>query len=134
MFDGFDHRDYEEEARERWGHTEAYRESTRRAAGYREREWRQTRAESEEIVQSFAQLLADGEPANGAVARAVAERHRQQICRWFYPCSLEMHRGLGELYVADERFARSYEEVAPGLAAYVRQAIVANAEVRAVNQ
>jgi hypothetical protein len=134
MFDGFDHRDYGEEARERWSHTEAYRESTRRAAGYREREWRQIRAESEEIVQSFAQLLADGEPANGAVARAVAERHLQQICRWFYPCPLEMHRGLGELYVADERFARSYEEVAPGLAAYVRQAIVANAEVRAVNQ
>ena len=134
MFDGFDHSAYEQEARERWGHTEAYRASARRAARYGETEWREIKAESEKIVQAFAQLLAAGEPADGAAARAVAERHRRQISRWFYPCSPAMHRGLGELYVADERFARSYEQVAPGLAAYVRQAILANAEAGAVNQ
>ncbi len=27
-----------------------------------------------------------------------------------------MHRGLGEMYVADERFAANYEAVAPDLA------------------
>ena len=94
--------------------------------------------------------MAAGEPASGDRARVVAERHRQQISRWFYPCSLEMHqnhrqqisrwfypcslemhRGLGEMYVADERFARHYEQVAAGLAAYVRDAITANAQVRA---
>lgn len=128
MFDGFDHHNYEEEARERWGHTEAYRESTRRAAGYREADWREIRAESDAIVRAFAELMADGAPATGAAARAVAERHRQHISRWFYPCPPEMHRGLGEMYVADERFAQNYENVAPGLAEYVREAIVANAE------
>ncbi len=134
MFDGFDHAEYEEEARERWGHTDAYRESTRRAAGYGEREWGEINAESQEIAQAFAQALAAGEPADGAVARGLAERHRQQISQWFYPCSLEMHRGLGELYVADQRFARNYDRVAPGLAAYVRRAIVANADAGALNQ
>ena len=38
-----------------------------------------------------------------------------------------MHRGLGEMYVADERFAANYDSVAPGLAAYIRDAFAANA-------
>jgi hypothetical protein len=38
-----------------------------------------------------------------------------------------MHRALGEMYVADPRFAANYEKIEPGLAAYVRDAIAANA-------
>jgi MerR family transcriptional regulator, thiopeptide resistance regulator len=131
MFDGFDHSKYEAEARERWGHTDAYQESTRRAAGYGEEEWRTIRAEGDEITRDFAALLAAGEPASGDSARAVAERHRQLIARWFYPCSPELHRRLGEMYVADARFARNYEKVAAGLAEYVRDATIANAEEQA---
>jgi MerR family transcriptional regulator, thiopeptide resistance regulator len=41
-----------------------------------------------------------------------------------------MHRGLGEMYVADERFARAYEREAAGLAAYFHDAIVANADAQ----
>ena len=69
-----------------------------------------------------------GEPADGAAARALAERHREHISRWFYPCSPQMHRGLGEMYIADERFTRTYEREAEGLAAYLHDAIVANAD------
>jgi MerR family transcriptional regulator, thiopeptide resistance regulator len=39
-----------------------------------------------------------------------------------------MHRGLAEMYVADERFAAHYEELQPGLAVFVRDAIAANAD------
>ena len=39
-----------------------------------------------------------------------------------------MHRNLGEMYVADERFAKTYNDVAPGLAVWLRDAIVANAD------
>jgi MerR family transcriptional regulator, thiopeptide resistance regulator len=128
MFEGFDHSEYEEEVRERWSHTEAYRESARHTAGYGEADWAAIRAESEDIVRSFAELLAACEPADGEAARALAERHREQISQWFYPCSPEMHRRLGEMYVSDERFTRNYEQVAPGLASYVCEAIAANAE------
>ena len=58
----------------------------------------------------------------------VVERHRLQIDTWFYPCSHEMHVGLGEMYIADPRFTANYEKIRPGLAAYVRDAIKANAE------
>ena len=128
MFEGFDPSEYEDEARERWGHTEAYRESARRTAEYGEREWQQIRAEFEEIVRSFAGLLAAGQPATGEAARAVAERHRRHITRWFYPCSPGMHRGLAEMYISDERFKQNYERQAAGLAAYVHDATNANAD------
>jgi DNA-binding transcriptional MerR regulator len=128
MFDGFDAARYEEEVRERWGHTEAYRESARRSATYGDAEWGEIRAEADEIVHAFAAVRGDGEPADSERARAVAERHRRHISRWFYDCQPAIHRGLGEMYVADERFARTYEAVAPGLAVYVRDAIAANAD------
>jgi hypothetical protein len=127
MFKDFDPTEYEDEARERWGHTDAYRESARRAAKYGEPEWAQIRAEADGVVAQFAALMQDGEPAEGELARAVAERHRQHISRWFYPVSTGMHRKLAEMYIADPRFTANYERVAPGLAAYVRQAILSNA-------
>lgn len=37
---------------------------------------------------------------------------------------------LAEMYIADERFARTYERQAEGLAAYVHDAIVANADAQ----
>jgi DNA-binding transcriptional MerR regulator len=128
MFEGFDPGQYEEEARERWGHTEAYQESARRTRAYGAAEWGEIRRESEEIVRGLVALLRAGEPASGEAARAAAERHREHISRWFYPCSPQMHRGLGEMYVADDRFRRTYEREAEGLAAYFREAILANAD------
>jgi MerR family transcriptional regulator, thiopeptide resistance regulator len=128
MFDGF-----ADEARERWGHTEAYRESARRAQGYGEAEWSEIRRESEQIVGDLVAAMRAGESADGVAARALAERHRQHISRWFYPCSPQMHRGLGEMYIADERFTRTYEREATGLAAYLHDAIVANADAPDAN-
>lgn len=128
MFDGFDPALYEDEARERWGGMEAYQESARRSQAYGEDEWLQIRRESSDIVGELVAAMRAGEPADGPAARALAERHRDHISRWFYPCSPAMHRGLAEMYVADERFTRTYEREAEGLAAYFHDAIVANAD------
>jgi MerR family transcriptional regulator, thiopeptide resistance regulator len=126
MFERFDPTAYDDETRELWGDSEAYRESTARVASYGESEWCEIRAEAEQIVSDFVALQEDGEDPAGDLARAVAERHRQHVSRWFYECSPRVHRGLGEMYVADERFARNYERHAAGLAAYVRDAFAAN--------
>ena len=128
MFDRFDPSEYEDEARERWGQTDAYRQSRERASNYGDAQWSQIKDEAEQIIDGFAQLMRDGEPATGDGARAVAERHRLHISRWFYDCSSRTHAGLAEMYVADERFAQTYERRAPGLAAYVHDAIIANAQ------
>jgi hypothetical protein len=60
-------------------------------------------------------------------ATALAEEHREMIGQ-FYDCSYAMHRGLADMYLADERFTRTYEDLAPGLAQWVHDAIHANAD------
>lgn len=128
LFGDFDFDGYAAAARERWGETEAYREARRRTAGYRAADWRAIRSEAGDIEAELATVLSAGEPADGERAMDLAERHRAHIGRWFYECSPEAHRRLGELYVADWRFTKHFEEVAAGLAEFFRDAIVANAE------
>ena len=57
----------------------------------------------------------------------LAEEHRRSI-EQFYDCSFDMHRNLGDMYLADERFTKTYEDVAPGLTQWLRDAIHANAD------
>jgi hypothetical protein len=68
--------------------------------------------------------MAAGLPASSQQARDAATAHRDHITRWFYDVTPEIHQGLAETYVADPRFAAHYDGTAPGLASYVRDAIV----------
>ncbi len=126
LFDGFDPSAYEEEARQRWGHTEAYRESSRRAAQYTREDWQRVKAEVDEIMQRLAAAKAEGLAPDAAEVLGLAERHRLHIDRWFYPCSHDMHANLAAMYRADARFAAWFERYAEGLAEYVATAIEAN--------
>jgi DNA-binding transcriptional MerR regulator len=127
VFGDHDPTQYAAEAEERWGNTDAYRESHRRTSSYTKEDWQRLGAESESIEAEFADCLLAGDPSDGTRAKAAAERHRQHIDRWFYPCSHEMQVGLAEMYVADPRFTAHYDDRAPGLAVYVNEAILANA-------
>jgi hypothetical protein len=119
---------YADEARERWGETDAYRQSHQRTSTYTKEDWQTIKAVSGDIDMRFAAALREGAPADSPRAMDVAEEHRQNITRWFYDCGYDMHRGLADMYPADERFTQRYEEIAPGLAGYVRAAIHANAD------
>ena len=116
------------EARERWGETDAFKESQRRTAGYTKQDWVRLKEESDEGLRRFRDAMQAGEPATGDSGRALAEAHRQFINQWFHDCDHAMHRSLAAMYIADERFRATYETVAPGLAQYVHDAIIANAE------
>lgn len=127
IFGGFDPDAHAQEAETRWGNTEPYRESARRTSSYTKDDWARMKAEGAEINERLVAALRAGLPADGPEAMDAAEAHRQQISRWFYECSAEMHVGLGEMYIADPRFTKTYEDAAPGLAHYLHDAIVANA-------
>lgn len=68
--------------------------------------------------------------ANVAVTDAhvqdLVEQHRMHIERWFYPCSKEMHKGLGAMYVANPRFASNLDRTGEGFAQYLSDAIAAS--------
>ncbi len=71
--------------------------------------------------------MGGGAAPDSDEAMALAEEHRRSI-ETFYDCGYPMHRGLGDMYVQDERFAKTYNDVAPGLAQWLRDAIHANAD------
>jgi MerR family transcriptional regulator, thiopeptide resistance regulator len=124
--------EHEDEARERWGDTDAYRESARRVKSYTKEDWLRITADQEAVEAGLAEAMAAGLAPDSPEAMALAERARLGIERSFYPCSHEMHRNLGTMYVADPRFAKHYDDRAPGLARYVCDAIVANAGAHGV--
>jgi DNA-binding transcriptional MerR regulator len=119
--------DYEREAEERWGDTEAWTQSQRRTSAYTKEDWVRIKEETDDLQNRFAEAMQSGAPADSDRAMDVAEEHRQHITRWFYDCPPQMHAGLGRMYVEDERFAANYERTAPGLAQYVSTAVQANA-------
>jgi DNA-binding transcriptional MerR regulator len=127
VFGDVDPDEHAAEAQERWGTTDAYAESGRRAASYGKADWLRMNAEGQAVNDQLAAAMRAGLPADSREAMDAAEAHRQQISRWFYDCPHEMHVGLGEMYIADPRFMATYENVAPGLAQYLHDAIVANA-------
>ncbi|MDR1538120.1 MAG: TipAS antibiotic-recognition domain-containing protein [Clostridiales bacterium] len=45
------------------------------------------------------------------------------MCVYYPKYSKEYHKGLGEMYVADERFRANYDKIAPGCTEFLRDAI-----------
>ncbi|MFF4495433.1 MerR family transcriptional regulator [Streptomyces sp. NPDC001546] len=127
VFGDKDPEQYAEEAERRWGGTEAYAESQRRTASYTKADWQRIQDEVAGWGARYAALVAAGEPAGGEAAMDMAEEHRRHICRWYYDCPYEMHTGLGEMYVADERFKAFYDGMGEGVAEHLRDSITANA-------
>lgn len=129
MFEGFEEFDpskYEEEAKARWGETDEYKESLRRTRSYSKEHWAEIKAESGGILDRMVDLMASGARPDSEAAMDLAEEHRGHISRWFYPCSLQVHGGLGQMYTADPRFMEFFERHGQGLADFLQKAIAAN--------
>lgn len=123
VFGDFDVKEHRPEARDRWGDTDAFRESARRTARYGKDDWKQIKAEGDDVARGLTERLTAGAYPGDPAVQALVDRHRAQIDRWFYPCSLEMQVNLGDLYVADARFSATYDRYQPGLARFLRDAI-----------
>ena len=127
VFGDFNPDDHAAEVEERWGGTEPYKESQRRAARYTKADWERIKAQGQAAIEQVVAAMNAGKPADSPEAMAGAEAHRQQITDAFYECTYEIHVGLAEMYIADPRFTATYEKIAPGLAQYLHDAIKANA-------
>ena len=128
IFDGFDPSRYEEEAKERWGNTDAYKESAKRTKRYTADDWKAIKAEQSAVYQDAFDAKKAGRKASEAGVMDIAERHRLSIERWFYPCSHATHRGLASMYESDARFAASIDKYGEGLTPFLVEAIRANAD------
>ena len=125
--DGFGD-EYAAEAEERWGHTDAWRQSAERTRRYTVADWEAVKDEQDRVNAALVSAMEDGEPPTSERAMDAAEDHRVLIASRFYDLDHAFHRGLADMYVADPRFTRTFEDIAPGLARYVHDAIHANAD------
>jgi DNA-binding transcriptional MerR regulator len=129
LYEGFSPREreqlkgYEAEARERWGEMAA--ESQRRVRKMSKAQWQAIQQEGDAATRLMAEAM--GRPVSDPEVQAAIARHHAWIEN-FYPCSAEMYRGLGQMYVDDPRFTATYDTVRPGLAVFMRDAMAYYAE------
>ena len=108
---------YIEEAKERWGDTVAWQEFQKRSDTSKET--------GDGLMKLFARLgeLKELPPESGEVQAAVADI-QLYITEHYYECTDEIFAGLGEMYVADERFRKNIDNVGgTGTAEFARAAI-----------
>ncbi len=118
---------WEAEAEQRWGSTQAWQQSTSRTKSFTKDDWLRVKAEGDEFNAALLAAFTSGLAADSEQAMDLAEQHRGMVAQ-YYACSYAMQRGLADMYLADERFTKTYEDLAPGLAQWVHDAIHANAD------
>ncbi|WP_329020890.1 MerR family transcriptional regulator [Streptomyces sp. NBC_00690] len=121
VLDGFDHTQYEQEVSERWGR-DAYRKGDQWWRSLTDAERREFMAQQTTIAKDFARALQDGIAADSAAAQTIARRQYDWLSVLEAP-SKSHFIGLGDMYVADERFTAVYDQHGVGTAAFVRDAM-----------
>ena len=111
------------EVRERWGETEAYKESKRRTAGYSQSDWNAVYDGMDAIMEGFAEMKEEEVFPDSESARLQVEKLKQFITENMYTCTNEILAGLGQMYVADERFKKNIDKHGEGTAEYVSECI-----------
>jgi DNA-binding transcriptional MerR regulator len=122
LFEGFNEakqKEYEAEARQRWGSDEV-EASTKKWSAYSEAQKKQILAEGEAIRRDLAAAMPAG--PDSAEVQAVVARWAKHL-EYFYVPSIERLRGLGHLYVEDDRFAANYRKLHPKLPEFFQRAI-----------
>ena len=116
---------YETEARERWGATEAYREHEQKTKNYTKEKWAEANDGMMAIFAEFAACKDSGASADSAESQALVAKLQKHITENYYTCTDEILVGLGKMYVADERFQKNIDKYVEGTAEFAAGAIAA---------
>src|SRR5699024_5550196 len=118
---------WEDEAERRWGSTTAWQQSQERTQRYTKEDWKRIKADGDAWNEKVVAAFTAGTAADSEQAMDLAADHRHMVEK-HYDCSYAMHRQLADMYIADPRMTAHYEDLAPGLAQWVHDAIHANAD------
>jgi hypothetical protein len=117
--------EYEQEVAERWGETDAYKQSKARTSKYTRDDFAAAKVDQEAATEKFVIAFGNSYAVTSPQAQAAVVAHRVAISKWFYECSVEMQKNLAVMYVEDPRFKAYYDGRVRGLAQYVHDAIMA---------
>ena len=116
-------KNYENEVRERYGNTDAYREHEQKTKNYTKEKWAEANDGLMAIFDEFATCKENGVSADSAEAQALVAKLQAHITANYYTCTDEILAGLGKMYVADERFKKNINKYGEGTAEFAADAI-----------
>ena len=114
---------YEDEAKQRWGTTDAYKESQTKTGGYSKEKWNDVLDGMNGVFAEFAECRNCGERADSDTAQRLVKKLQDYITKNFYHCTDDILAGLGQMYVCDERFRNNIDKNGDGTAEFVSEAI-----------
>ena len=116
-------KNYETEARSRWGNTDAYREHEQKTKNYTKEKWAEANDGLMTIFAEFAALKNSGASADSVEAQVLVDKLQAHITAHYYTCTDEILAGLGKMYVCDERFKKNIDKYGEGTAEFASKAI-----------
>jgi len=122
-FDKSELETYKAEAKERWGKTEAYKEYENKTAGSTKEQNASAVDGLDAVFAEFADCMKSGAAPEAEGAQALVKKLQDFITANFYVCTKEILAGLGQMYVADERFAKNIDKHTAGTAEFASRAI-----------
>ncbi len=114
---------FDNEVKQRWGNTDAYKESKQKTADYSADKWNDVNAGLDAVLAEFAVALKDGTTPESESAKSLIKKLQQYITDNFYTCTDEILAGLGQMYVADDRFKSNIDKNGAGTAEFISEAI-----------
>ena len=114
---------YENEARECYGNTSAYREHEQKTKNYTKEKWAEANDGLMAIFAEFAACKQNGTEADSNEAQLLVIKLQAHITANYYTCTNEILAGLGKTYVADERFKKNINNCGEGTAEFASEAI-----------
>ena len=122
-FDNLELDRYRAEAKEKWGSTDAYREYEDKTKNYDLQKQKSLAEGMDQMMAAFAVCMKQGNAPDSAQAQTLVKSLQNHISENCYRCTEEILAGLGQMYVADERFQSNIDKHAEGTAAYISEAI-----------
>ena len=116
-------RNYETEARSRWGATDAHHEHEQKTKNYTKEKWAEANDGLMAMFAEFATCKESGASADSAEAQALVAKLQAHITANYYTCTDEILAGLGKMYVADERFKKNIDKYGEETAEFAAGAI-----------
>ena len=128
IFEGFEHNPYEAEARERWG-DDVVDDSKRRIQGWTQEEADTARTGYTRVHEGLAPLLAEGVPVDDPRVQELVALHHE-VTSLFWTPDAAAYKGLGQMYVDDDRFRANIGGGDDALVEYLRDAMTVYADAR----
>lgn len=114
---------YDLEVKQRFGETDVYKEYAQKTANYSKDKFQEINDGLMAVLVKFAECMNNGHTADLDDAQALVKELQTYITENYYTCTKVMLAGLGQMYIADERFKQSIDKNGEGIAEFVSMAI-----------